>query len=86
MARWIERQRHLLDFTLVSLGRLKGKNLALVLTLTLLVFGLESAMLFSQALEKEAGRLLRGTPEVLVQRLTAGGHRIAQCRPDPRLC
>lgn len=72
MRSWIEKQRHLIDFTLRSLGRHKGKNLALVLTFTVLVFFLGSVMLFSQALKKEAGFLLQGTPEILVQRLTAG--------------
>jgi ABC-type lipoprotein release transport system permease subunit len=72
MRRGIEKHRHLIDFTIRSLGRRAGKNLALVLTFTVLVFFLGSVMLFSQALKNEAGFLLQGTPEILVQRLTAG--------------
>ena len=35
---WIEKQRNLIDFTLSSLNRRLGKNIALVLTFTGVVF------------------------------------------------
>ncbi len=71
---WIEKQRNLIDFTLSSLRRRLGKNIALVLTFTTVVFFLGSVTLFTQALKKEAALILKGTPEILVQRMIAGRH------------
>ncbi len=70
----IERQRNIIDFTLSSLLRRKGKNIALVLVYILIVFTLGSAILFTQAMKKEASLILEGTPEIVVQRLVAGRH------------
>jgi hypothetical protein len=42
---WLERQRYLLDFTLSSLARRKGKNLALVLLYAVVVFALASVIM-----------------------------------------
>jgi len=74
MNRLIEKQRHLLDFTLSSLWRRKGKNLALVMVYTLVVFMLGSVMFFAQAMKNEAALVLRETPEIIVQRMVAGRH------------
>ena len=71
---WIEKQQHLIDFTLASLARRKGKNLGLLAIYTLLVFVLASVALFSHALRSEAQRILAGTPEIVLQRLVAGRH------------
>jgi ABC-type lipoprotein release transport system permease subunit len=71
---WVWRQRYLIDFTLASLWRRKGKNLALLAVYSLIVFLLASVMLFSQALRREAGLLLEGAPALVVQRLVAGRH------------
>jgi ABC-type lipoprotein release transport system permease subunit len=71
---WLERQRYLLDFTLSSLGRRKGKNLALASLYTLVVFGLASVLMYTQALRGEALRVLAGAPDVVVQRMVAGRH------------
>lgn len=74
MRLWLEKQRHLIDFTLASLARRKAKNLGLWLVYTLLVFVLASLMLFTQALRTEAGYVLAGSPEVILQRMVAGRH------------
>jgi ABC-type lipoprotein release transport system permease subunit len=74
MIKSIEKQRHILDFTLSSLGRRKGKNLALVLVYTLVVFILGSVMFFTQALKNEAAIILRSSPEIIVQKIVAGRH------------
>jgi ABC-type lipoprotein release transport system permease subunit len=74
MIKSIEKQRHILDFTLSSLWRRKGKNLALVLVYTLVVFILGSVMFFTQALKNEAAIVLRGSPEIIVQKIVAGRH------------
>ncbi len=74
MNTWIEKQRHLIDFTLASLARRKGKNLGLLFIYTLLVFVLASVALYTHALRTEAQKVLAGTPEIVLQRLVAGRH------------
>ena len=74
MNKSLEKQRHILDFTLSSLWRRKGKNLALVLVYTLVVFILGSVMFFTQALKNEAAIVLKGSPEIIVQKIVAGRH------------
>jgi ABC-type lipoprotein release transport system permease subunit len=74
MKSWFEKQRHLIDFTLASLLRRKGRNLGLIFVYTLLVFVLASVMLYTHALRHEAHAILEGAPEVVLQRLVAGRH------------
>ena len=74
MNRWIEKQRHLIDFTASSLARRMGKSLSLLVVYTLLVFVLASVALYTHALRNEATRVLAGTPEIVLQRLIAGRH------------
>jgi ABC-type lipoprotein release transport system permease subunit len=74
MSHFLRRQRYLIDFTVASLARRKGKNLGLLGVYTLIVFLLASVMLFTQALRQEAGLLLENAPEVVVQRMVAGRH------------
>ena len=76
MIKAIEKQRNILDFTLSSLWRRKRKNVALVMVYTLVVFSLGSVMFFTQALKNEAAIVLRGTPEIIVQKLVAGRHEL----------
>jgi len=71
---WLERQRSLLDFALGSLARRKGKNLALIAVYALTVAAVASVLFLTQALRAEASQVLRGAPEVVVQRLVAGRH------------
>ena len=52
----------------------QGKNLALVLVYTLVVFTLGSVMFFTQALKNEAAIVLKGSPEIIVQKIVAGRH------------
>jgi ABC-type lipoprotein release transport system permease subunit len=68
----IEAQRNILDFTLSSLLRRKGKNAALALVYTLVVFLLASVMFFTHSIRKEAALILKDTPEMVVQKLVAG--------------
>lgn len=74
MNAWIEKQRHLIDFTLASLARRKTKNLGLLLVYTLLVFVLASVALYTHALRQEAALVLKHSPEVILQRMVAGRH------------
>ena len=68
--------RHLkiLEFALSTLMRHKTKNLMVVLVYTFVVFILASVLFFSQALKKEATLLFDQTPELIVQRVSAGRH------------
>lgn len=74
MRTFLERQRYILDFTLSSLARRRGKNLSLLLVYALVVFSLASVLFFTQALRREARAVLKGAPELVVQRLAAGRH------------
>jgi ABC-type lipoprotein release transport system permease subunit len=68
----IDAQRNILDFTLSSLLRRKGKNAALALVYTLVVFLLASVMFFTHSIRREAALILKETPEMVVQKLVAG--------------
>jgi ABC-type lipoprotein release transport system permease subunit len=72
--RWIEKQKNILDFTLSSLVRRKGKNMALIVVYTAVIFMLASVMFFSHSLKQEARVILRDAPEMVVQRLVMGRH------------
>jgi hypothetical protein len=74
MMRSLERQRYFLDFTLSCLARRKGKNIALVAVYALVVFMMASAIFFGDALRREAGEILKDSPEIIVQRVVAGRH------------
>jgi len=74
MKRWIERQRNIIDFTLSSLFRRKGKNGTLVVVYTLIIFLTASAIFFVHAIKREASLILKNAPEMVVQRMIAGRH------------
>jgi ABC-type lipoprotein release transport system permease subunit len=71
---WIEKQRNIIDFALSSLLRRKWKNLALFSVYMLIVFILASIFFFTSSIKKEASIVLQGSPEIVVQRITAGRH------------
>lgn len=71
---WIEKQKNIIDFALSSLLRKWGKNLALLIVYTVIVFILASIFFFSNAIKKEASLILRASPEIVVQRILAGRH------------
>jgi ABC-type lipoprotein release transport system permease subunit len=71
---WLEKQLHLIDFTLASLARRKSKNIGLLAVYALLVFALASVGLFANALRSEASFVLASSPEVILQRMVAGRH------------
>jgi hypothetical protein len=73
---WIERQRNVIDFTLSSLVRRKGKNIALLFVYTLVVFMLASVVFFIHAIKREASIILEDSPEMIVQRMVAGRHEL----------
>lgn len=74
MITWIERQLHLLDFTLSSLWRRKGKNLSLLCVYAAMVFMIGSVIFFGTSLRREAEEILSDAPAMVVQRIIAGRH------------
>jgi ABC-type lipoprotein release transport system permease subunit len=75
MADIIERQRHIIDFTIASLLRRKGKNGSLLLVYTLMIFLLASVLFFIHALKHEAAVVLQNSPEIIVQRTLTGRYQ-----------
>ena len=71
---WIEKQKNILDFTLSSLFRRKGKNMALIAVYTVVIFALASVMFFTYSIKQEAAQILSDAPEMIVQRLAMGRH------------
>ncbi len=80
METWIERQKNILDFSLSSLLRRKGKNLSLVFVYALVVFMLGSVLFFAHAMKREASLVLQDAPEIIVQRSNAGRHDLIPVR------
>lgn len=76
MESWIERQRNIIDFTLSSLLRRKGKNVSLIFVYTLVVFMLASVMFLTYSIRKEASVILQDAPEMVIQRMVAGRHEL----------
>ena len=70
----IDRQKNILDFTVSSLLKRKGKNAALVLVFSVLLFIFASVVFFTYALKEEAALLLKDAPELIIQKITAGRH------------
>jgi ABC-type lipoprotein release transport system permease subunit len=56
--------------------RRKGKNTALLLVYSLVVFMLSSVIFFGSAIRKEAKSILSEAPEIVVQRTMAGRHEL----------
>ena len=76
MEKWIERQKHIIDFTLSSLLRRKGKNAALIIVYTFVIFMLASVVFFVQAIKREASIILQDSPDLIIQRMSAGRHEL----------
>jgi len=79
------RQRYLMDFTLHSMLRRKGRNLVLFTVYSLIIFILASVMLFGQAVRQEASAVLVNAPEATVQRLVMGRHALVSEDWIPKL-
>ena len=70
----MNRYLNLLDFTIHSFLRRKGKNLSLLLLFSYLIFLFTSVLLLTGAIKKEARRGVSALPDITVQRLMAGRH------------
>lgn len=72
MNRAIERHLNILEFTLASLLRRRGRNLSLLAMYLLVIFMLASLLFFVTALKREAAIILNDAPDMIVQQLVAG--------------
>ncbi len=72
MFRVIEKQLNILDFTLSSLWRRKVKNLCIMLVFTAVIFLLASFQMTTKALTDAAANSLKSTPEITIQKMSAG--------------
>ena len=70
----MRKQRYLVEYTVSSLSRRPGKNIALILVYSMIVFLLASVTLFTHALRAEARLILSASPEIILQKMTAGRH------------
>lgn len=71
----IRRHRYIIDFAVSSLLRRKGKNAALLVVYTVVVFALASVLFFTHALQYEASLLLKDAPDIVVQNTLAGRYQ-----------
>lgn len=67
---------NVLDFTLQSLLRRKFKNLGILLVFTLIVFITGSILFLSYSFKQEAMLILKGSPELIVQKMSGGRHEL----------
>ena len=68
----LEKQLNILDFSLSSLWRRKLKNLGIMLVFALVIFLLGSFQMLTGALTNSAEAVLGNTPEITVQKMSAG--------------
>nr|CRH07986.1 Putative ABC-type transport system, involved in lipoprotein release, permease component [Candidatus Magnetococcus massalia] len=71
---FLHKQLGLIDYTIASLGRRKGRNLGLLMVYSALIFLLASVMLYSHALKSEATAVLADAPEMVIQKMVGGRH------------
>ena len=68
----LEKQFNILDFSLSSLWRRKLKNLSIMLVFALVIFLLGSFQMLTGALSNSAEAVLENTPEITIQKMSAG--------------
>jgi ABC-type lipoprotein release transport system permease subunit len=72
MFRVLEKQLNILDFALSSLWRRKVKNLCIMLVFMAVIFLLASFQMITKALTDAAEGSLKSTPEITIQKMSAG--------------
>lgn len=68
----IEKQINILDYALSSLWRRKMKNISVMLVFAVVIFLIGSFQLLTRGLTQAAARVLVRTPEITVQKMSAG--------------
>lgn len=72
MPKGLEKQLNILDFALSTLWRRKFKNLGIMLVFALVIFLLGSFHMLTGALTNSAEAVLAYTPEITIQKMSAG--------------
>ena len=72
ISKGLEKQFNILDFSLSSLWRRKLKNLGIMLVFALVIFLLGSFQMLTGALTNSAEAVLTNTPEITIQKMSAG--------------
>ena len=67
---------NVLDYTIKSLLRRKFKNAGIVLVFTFVIFISGSVLFLVHSFKQEALLILKGSPEVIIQRMMAGRHEM----------
>jgi len=68
----IEKQLNLLDYTLSSLWRRKLKNMGIITVFAVVIFLVASFQILTNSLTETAEQMLGHTPEIVVQKMSAG--------------
>ena len=68
------RRLKILDYAISSLWRRRFKNLSIIAVFTVMIAVLASILVLTHSLRMEAKKILRGAPDVVVQRLSGGRH------------
>jgi len=68
----LEKQFNILDFSLSSLWRRKLKNIGIMLVFAVVIFLLGSFQMLTGALTNSADAVLKNTPEITIQKMSAG--------------
>lgn len=74
---WVRKRQKFLEFALGSLLRRKGRNLAIVTVLVLVISLLFSVLFVVSSLKGEASRMLENAPDLVVSRVWAGRQDLA---------
>ena len=74
------KHRKILEFAISSLMRRRFKHLGIVTVFSLVVFILSSILFLTHSFRKEALDVLKGSPELIVQRVTGGRHGLIPLR------
>lgn len=72
----ISKHLNVLDYTLQSLSRRSFKNIGIILAFTLIIFIAGSILFLSYSFKREALLILKDSPGLIVQRMTAGRHEL----------
>ncbi|MEW6409515.1 MAG: ABC transporter permease [Nitrospirota bacterium] len=76
----LKKHRNILDYTLQSLLRRKFKSMGIIIVFTSMIFMLGSIIFLSYSFKREASLILKGSPELIVQRVIAGRHDLISLR------
>ena len=72
----LNKYRNILDFTIRALLRRKLKNIGIIVVFAFVVFVISSILFLSGSLRKESQILFKHSPEIIVQKITAGRHEL----------